>query len=213
MDIKLIGNSIVIINTGIIPSTFNSYWLVKNEILEEEELNNDNVFTKQIVEINGNDCKFIINANSFQISPKEGSAKLDDSVKGKIEKLIDSTTNTIYLSSGINFNWIIEPDEDFKVLSRKLFFQEKIPIFESFNKEDATFGSYLSMDFNGARLKLDIKPIYLGNNQGVKKGAIHFNFNFHFDIPEGNRKEILKEFINKREIYYEESKKLMNNML
>lgn len=212
MEKKLVGHSIVVINTGLTPSSFNSYWLVKNGILKEEELENNNIFTNQVVEINGDDYSLTINGNSFIITSKNDIEGLDKCVNDKLEKIINAT-NTIYISSGINFNWVINPKGgNFKKLSRDLFFKADSAIFDFFDKEDASFGSYMSKDFEGSRLKLDIKPIYLDNNLNERKEAIHFNFNFHFDIPEGDRSNILKQFIKKWKLFYEESKKIIDSL-
>jgi hypothetical protein len=213
MKKNLVGHSVVIINTGVIPSSFNSYWLVKNGILKEEELNNNHIFTNNIVELNGDDYILTITGNSFQIRAKDNLQDLDHCINDKLDKIIDVTTNTIYVSVGVNFNWIIEPkDGDFKKLSRDLFFKNDSSVFAFFDKEDATFGSYMSKDFDDARLKLDIKPIYTNQDLADKKGAIHFNFNFHYDIPEGDRSEKLKLFIKKWNLFYNESNRIIESL-
>jgi hypothetical protein len=213
MEKTLVGHSVVIINTGINPSSFNSYWLVTNGILEEEELSNEHIFTNQVVEINGDNYGLTITGNSFQIRAKNEISDLDKCVNDKLEKIIDATSNTIYISAGVNFNWIVEPKgSDFKKLSRDLFFKADSDIFSFFDENDATFGSYMSKDFDDARLKLDIKPVYLNQDLINKKGAIHFNFNFHYDIPENDRSNKLKEFIKKWEVFYAEAKRIIDNL-
>jgi len=213
MEKNLVDHSVVIINTGVNPSSFNSYWLVTNGILKEEELSNEHVFTNQVAEINGNQFGLIITGNSFQIRTKTDIMNLGKCINDKLEKIIDAVNNTIYISVGINFNWIIDVEgTDFKKLSKDLFFKENSDLFNYFNKDDATFGSYLSMDFEDARLKLDIKPVYLHQDLMEKKGGIHFNFNFHYDIPENNRIDSLKKFINKWNTFYLEASKIIDSL-
>lgn len=213
MKKNLVGHSVVIINTGIAPSSFNSYWLVKNGILKEEELNNNHIFTNNVVELNGDNYVLTITGNSFQIRAINNLQDLEYCINEKLNKIIDVTTNTIYVSVGVNFNWIIEPtDDDFKKLSRKLFFKKDSNVFTFFDEDDATFGSYMSKNFDDARLKLDIKPIYTNQDIGDKKGAIHFNFNFHYDIPEGDRSEKLKIFIKKWNLFYNESNRIIESL-
>lgn len=213
MEKSLVGHSVVIINTGINPSSFNSYWLVTNGVLEEEELSNEHIFTNQVVEINGDDYGLTITGNSFQIKAKNDISDLGKCVDDKLEKIIDATSNTIYISAGVNFNWIIEPKgNDFKKLSRDLFFKDNSDLFSCFDESDATFGSYMSKDFDDARLKLDIKPLYLNQDSTNKKGAIHFNFNFHYDISENDRSNKLKEFIKKWESFYREAKLIIDSL-
>lgn len=205
MERNLAGHSIVVINTGMSPAIFNTYWLVTNGILKEEELNANHIFTNQFVEINTDIYSLVINSNSFQISAKNNVNNLDTCV-GILVKLLDAIPQTMFISAGINFNWIVRPeDDDYNKLSKQLFFKNDIELYQKFDKDNASFGSYMSCEVDDARLKLDIKPIIISNPSQEKKGAIHFNFNFHYDVPVENRNSQLKEYINKWNFFYQKS--------
>ncbi len=210
MDKKIIGNSIVIINTGIDPQNFNSYWLVKNGLLDEEELNFENVFSKQFVHINGEYYDIVINGNSLQFQLKNNDFSKIDLLLRKIISFNKLVKNTINISMGFNFNWILDIEKgSFRSISKDLFFKSDNPIHKLFDNENACFGSYLSTDFKKSRLKLDIKPILLSNDK--EDGSLNLNFNFHFDFNDDNRND-LDELINSWSVYFKESQKIINKI-
>lgn len=210
MDSKIIGNSIVIINTGIEPQNFNSYWLVKNNLIEEEELSNENVFSKHFVHLNGEYYDILINGNSIQFQLKNNNLDKFELLIKKIQLFNAKVQNTINVSMGINFNWILDlPKTEYVELSKKLFYNDNNPIHRLFVDERTCFGSYISKDFEKSRLKLDIKPILLSND--FYDGTLNFNFNFHFDLNDENRKD-LDEILDSWSLYFEEAKKIINSI-
>jgi hypothetical protein len=210
MDSKIIGNSIVIINTGIEPQNFNSYWLVKNNLIEEEELSNENVFSKHFVHLNGEYYDVLINGNSIQFQLKNDNLDKFELLIKKIQLFNAKVQNTINVSMGINFNWILDlPKNEYVQLSKKLFYNDNNPIHKLFEDERTCFGSYISKDFEKSRLKLDIKPILLSND--FYDGTLNFNFNFHFDLNDENRKD-LDEILDSWNLYFEEAKKIINSI-
>jgi hypothetical protein len=81
-------------------------------------------------------------------------------IEEKLGGIVSKLPHTPYTAIGFNFVWHITPEKsDMNTLSKKLFFKNDMPLFGGFDTEDARFGSYLSPDFLGCRLKLDIKPI------------------------------------------------------
>lgn len=210
MDKKIIGNSIVIINTGIDPQNFNSYWLVKNGLLNEEELHFENVFSKHFVHLNGEFYDIVINGNSLQFQLKNNDFEKIELLIDKILLFNELVKNTINISMGFNFDWILDIKKgDYIKVSKDLFFKEDNAVHKLFDNNNACFGSYLSTDFEKSRLKLDIKPILLSNDK--EDGSLNFNFNFHFDFNDDNRND-LADLIKSWNIYFEESKKIINNI-
>lgn len=210
MNSKIIGNSIVIINTGIEPQNFNSYWLVKNDLIEEEELSNENVFSKHFVHLNGEYYDILINGNSIQFQLKNNNFDKIELLIKKIQLFNAKVQNTINISMGINFNWILDLQKgEYVDLSKRLFYNATNPIHQLFQDDKSCFGSYISKDFGKSRLKLDIKPILLSND--FKDGTLNFNFNFHFDFNDENRKD-LDEILDSWNLYFEEAKKIINSI-
>jgi len=210
MDKKIIANSIVIINTGIDPQNFNSYWLVKNGLIEEEELANENIFSNHFVHINGEYYDIVINGNSLQFQLKNNNFEKIDSLINKVIAFNEKVQNTINVSMGFNFSWLLDLEKGKYIeISRQLFFNSNNSIHKLFDEQDACFGSYLSKNFEKSRLKLDIKPVLLSNN--IEDGSLNFNFNFHFDFDDDNRKDI-DSFIRSWSLYFKEAQRIINQI-
>jgi hypothetical protein len=64
-----------------------------------------------------------------------------------------------------------------------MFFRADRPLFQNFADAGAHFGTYLSKDSNGFRLKLDVKPV-LVQLEGRTEDRLQFAFNFHRDFAE-----------------------------
>jgi hypothetical protein len=71
-----------------------------------------------------------------------------------------------------------------KDLSRRLFFVPGGPIHRFFDVADARFGSYLSRDSHGFRLKLTTFPATVSPAEPDQNHVLAFSFNFHFDVSQ-----------------------------
>ena len=76
---------------------------------------------------------------------------------------------------------------DIAALSRQLFFVPERPLFRDFDVPDASFGSYLSRDLLGFRLKLDVKPVTVTPPGNDPEQRLQLLYNYHADLPEGER--------------------------
>jgi hypothetical protein len=81
------------------------------------------------------------------------------------------------------------PEGDVRALTRELFFRDERPLDQHFRDDNANFGAYLSKDFAGFRLRLDIKPILVPTDEG-QENRLQFAFNFHRDVAEGGAGQI-----------------------
>ena len=81
-------------------------------------------------------------------------------------------------------------------LSRKLFFRADDPLCQAFNTEDARFGSYMSKDVIGCRLKLDVKPVTINLPEGTIE-RLQFAFNFHRELTENNGVDGIVDLLTK----------------
>ncbi len=210
MDKSLIANGFVVINNGLDLSNLNSYWLVSNDILKEEDLNRNHVFTNNFIQINLNKYTFTLNNNSIILTINNNYSEQD--YNEGVEKLIfllKKIKNTTNLSCGINFNWVLDglKDDEYFELSKKLFFVKDNALYEDFADGSPCFGAYMSKDFQGSRLKLDIKPIH--SPEDKKLGTLHFNFNFHRDLIDSSSLEELSNYLIQWKIYKDKSESLV----
>jgi hypothetical protein len=92
---------------------------------------------------------------------------------------------TPYKAIGMNFTWQVEPrDTSIEAICRRLFFVPASPIHKFFDVPDGRFGSYLSKDTLGFRLKLTAVPAILGASSSSSADAIILKFNYHYDLAE-----------------------------
>ncbi len=211
MNKKLIANGFVVINSGLELNSFNSFWLVKNKIIEESELANDHIFTSSFVRLNFNDYSITINSNSTILSMDNNN---DYAIKEGISRfliLLKNIKNALHFSCGINFNWSIEDldNKEFLDLSKRLFFVNNNPLYESFDTSDSGFGAYLSKIVKESRLKLEIKPIHDFSD----KASLNFNFNFHKELNDILSTDELESYLNDWKIYQSESESLISKIV
>lgn len=212
MKNKLIANGFVIINNGLDLNNLNSYWLVNSGIINEDDLSNNNTFSSNIIQLNFITYEIILNRNSIILRvSKFAKDNINEGIE-KLEKLLENLKNVIFLSCGINYNWIINglKNDEFLALSKKKFFVNDNPLYERFNYSDACFGAYMSKDFKESRLKLDIKPVLSQDISDFTNGALHFNFNFHKDLKETYYGKELQSYVEDWESYLKESEEIIN---
>jgi hypothetical protein len=109
-------------------------------------------------------------------------------VSEKILAIMRGLGQLQFVAAGLNFIWHEgEDEESVNRLSRRLFFRQGIIPFTYFSEPDARFGGYMSKDYRGLRLKLDIKPILAQKpTESVPQHKLNFSFNFHKDIDAEN---------------------------
>lgn len=210
MTKKLIANGFVVINSGLELNIFNSFWLIQNKILEERDLINDHVFTKNLVRLDFKDYEITLDSNSVVLTMNQRENHQVDVGIDRYLKLLKNIKNTFHLSCGINFNWILDEleTEEFRKLSKTLFFVEENPLYKSFETDDSGFGAYLTKICKDARLKLDIKPVH----SFLDKGFLNFNFNFHRELEDNINTDELANYLLDWKFYKSESESLINTI-
>jgi len=188
MPIDAIGSNLVIAAHNFNPSIFSQLWLVRNQIVGEEEFRAGCVFSDQAVNVESDQFALLVIPPQMQLVPKVAEEEQACVVAEKGGLIIRALPHTPYTAVGLNFFWLFEPASgDVSAWTRSLFFDSGRKICRFFDPDDARFGAYFSKDTLGCRLKLDIKPI---TRQVAKetKESVQFAFNFHLDLPqEGNR--------------------------
>lgn len=214
MNKSLIANGFVVINNGLDLNGLNSYWLVKNEIISEEDLRGNHIFTSNFIQLSLNKFSLTLNNNSVILSINNNYNE-QDYIEGvnKLIFLLTKLKNTFNLSCGINFNWILNDlnGGEYFEISKKLFFVNDNPLYKEFENNRPCFGAYMSKDFEDSRLKLDIKPVH-SNLDGINEGTLHFNFNFHKDLVDSTSIDELEAYLKKWKIYKNESELLVNKI-
>ena len=102
----------------------------------------------------------------------------------RLGKFISTLPHTPYTAVGLNFAWHFFPDiaEPVGDACRRLFFSQEKPLQKEFDKGDARFGGYMSMDWMGCRLRLDARPTMRILPDGQQNEVIQFAFNYNYTV-------------------------------
>lgn len=132
-------------------------------------------------------------------------------------KSIIQKTNVLYSAIGFNSGWFISDSEAlFSEFNRNFFTKEilKSPLYDFFNEPNARFGTYMSKDFLGSRLKLDVKPIQVVDENSPLDGSefLFFRFNYHKELEREDKHQQLIEILSKWNTYSEETHKIISSI-
>ena len=183
MRTELVGASAVIVANHFNPSVVSHLWLVRNGVLAEDELQQGSIFADPLVQVLAPRFALVLTPDQLQFLPASTDPDRGGLIAEKVGRIVELLPETPYKAIGLNFTYHIRPEAgDVRVMARRLFFRESIPIYREFDCEDANFGAYLSKDALGFRLKLDLRPM-----NGVEKSGqtVHFFqalFNFHAEL-------------------------------
>lgn len=206
MEISLIVRNIVAVG-NFSPSKFDKFYFIKNQIFDENELENA-IFGEYYVQVITDNVTLIVSTANLSITLKNFEESLN--ADGILKKIVES--NPISCTAiGLNFEYYMFVGEKLEETSRKYFYQKNRLVDEFFNTDDAAFGFYVSKDFRHARLKLDINPQLVFNTiNSESQNVISFQFNFHADLIEETSAKQILEILQDTPLYFEESQKIMN---
>ena len=213
MDIGLKVQDIVLI--GLFnPAKFDRYTFIKNKIIKEEDIEHSSIFLPEIVNLESEKFKLVINSNQIIISTNPEN-KVD--ISKFLLKFLSLFVEVNLNASGFNFRYFVEPkldNSEIDVFIKKNFFNPNNKIqSQFFNDDNSTYGFYSSKDFKDTRLKLDVKPVNL-NTPNLNLKSVQFEFNFHKDYDlKDNSFEKLNELLNSYKVYKNECKNIINSLL
>ena len=136
----------------------------------------------------------------FMLNPEaEGDA---ETVRAKAGGIVRALPHTPYLAAGMNFDWVFESGSiPIKDVSRRLFYVKGHWLSEEFNTDDARYGTYVSRDTLGCRLKFDVKPV---TERAMKDGSVQdtkeslvFSCKYNIDLVEPDGSDVILGFLDK----------------
>lgn len=171
------------------PVKFDKLFFIKNNVFDEEDFEENSLFSKNAVRISTKDFLINISKKQLIIILKNNVTNIDE-----ISKIITTLKNYNNFTISFNQKWF-KLDDNITELTKKKFFPSNSEfINEYFKTEDSAFGYYASKNLNDGRFKADIKPITLLSV--VEKNeltVLSFDFSFYFEKfgDEFDPKEIL----------------------
>jgi len=184
MIIKIVNANATIVAQQFNPSIITQLWLVRNEILSEDDFREGCITSPMVSQINSREFSLLTLPALLQFVPNNVEGENGDLVRTKLGSIVSKLPHTPYNAIGLNFLWHLDPEgTGMNELTKSIFYRD-IALFREFNTEDARYGGYLSKDAFGCRLKLDIKPVIV--SVPTKKEYLQFAFNFNLDLSGNN---------------------------
>jgi len=213
----LISADVVIVARNLNPSIFSQLWLVREEIVGEEDFAENCIYSPMLTQVFTPYFQLLVLPEKLQIALTDKSIDDPKLVIDKVISIIRKLPHTPYTAIGANFHWMVAPDapEDFIGFMRDLFVKPGTPLYDKFSESNARFGAYMSKDIFGARLKLDIKPIHPIREEksaGVAE-SLRFNFNYHLDLEYGEHIDQMLEFLEKWDLMRRKSEEIVSAAL
>jgi hypothetical protein len=199
----------IVINGNFNPSEFDRYFLIKNNIINEEAISKMRVPPV----FSYFECSFETEVFKVSVFPNRlmvSSIDLEDKAND-IESFTLSILNVLnfkqVINFGINFDYVfdLESTDRVKEFSKKLFYSSDLNLFANFfNEDNCNYGTYVSKNVLKSRLKLDVKPIrnIIKELKVIDLNGLIFKYNFHFESDAGINS--ITEF----KVYYDECKKI-----
>lgn len=179
-----ISGSFVVLAQAFNPSILSESWLLERGVVKEGEFGETAVRMPQLAQhrIGAVDLLVVPERLQTTFSPDDLDAM------GRATELVLGISrdlpHTPFTALGVNFHYGIRfRDETFPQAVRRMFLRDDCPLAAHFDAPDAHFGAYFSRDFEGARFKLDVKPVRLSAEAGSVPG-LRFAFNLHRDVTE-----------------------------
>jgi len=194
MKLDKLQANVVVVARQFNPSIITQYWLIKNRIFSEEEFSSECVFSPFIADIRTNQFDLLIVPERLQFTPKVENSEIEYSlIESKMGNIIKKLPHTPFIALGFNFIWNIDTEADQQTkVSRKLFFKNDSTLYKNFDTDDANFGSYMSRNILGCRLRLNIKPVRLLAEQ---RNLLQCTFNFQLDLPDEEKHSVILRFL------------------
>jgi hypothetical protein len=191
MPWQKVGSVVVIVAHQLNPSIISQLWLSRNGFVGDEDFLPGCIYSDVLVQVRSKPFHLLVLPEQLQFVPNVPEAQQQQLVQEKLGGIVRALPHTPYRAIGLNVTWHLTPrDGDMSRLTRELFYRLESPLFGHFDVPGAHFGSYLSKDIHGFRLKLDVKPLLVTLIDERQESRVQFAFNFHADLGEDGATQI-----------------------
>ncbi len=183
------GSAAVVVARRFNVTAARQHWLVKQGIIGENDLLEGALFSDTVVQVPTSQFLLLLLPDQLQFVPTVPADQEQSVILEKLGKIVQTLPHVPYKALGLNFTWLLRPaDRDTVTLTRKMFFVPDRPLFRIFSEQESRFGAYLSKNHGDFRLKLDVIPTTLPQDEG-QEHCLRFAFNFHRDVEEDGAAE------------------------
>lgn len=187
--------AVLVANSFNVP-IFTQLWLVENGILEREDFGVENHFSPVAVNVSREGFNFLVVPERVQVRLHSDIEKAHDAYSRIIGGIAKVLPHTPFSGFGLNIDMVIhlENQEQFVNKLRDLFAPTFGRLGDVLSNGDERFGSYLSQNVHGSRMKLDMKPVIQSGSEGLL-----LSFNFHREASDSS--DILDHLSNYTKFY------------
>jgi len=176
------GSAAVIVARRFNVTAARHHWLVKEGIIGENDLLQGAIFTDTVVQVPTSRFQLLLLPDQLQFFPMVSADEEQSIIIEKLGKIVGTLPHVPSKALGLNFNWRFKAEEgDTGRATREMFFVPDRPLFRIFFEQNARFGGYLSKDYGEFRLKLNVLPSTVAQEDG-EEHFVQFAFNFHRDV-------------------------------
>lgn len=161
----------------------NPLWLVEQGLVDRDDFRPGCVYSDNLANVVTRRFVLLIAAEQIQFTPlcprDEEQAVAQQVLGGFVRAL----PHTPYTACGINVTWQTPAIPHFAEYSRGLFARFDRPPYSFFDKPNARFGTYASMDWTVGRLRLDVKPVKR-KEDGQPSELLQLAFNVNVELKD-----------------------------
>jgi hypothetical protein len=213
MHTQLANSNVVITAEQFNPSIVREMWLVRTGLVNEGEFVEGCVFADTIAHVRTQEFELMVIPQRAQFSMNVEPERQQQQICDKLGLLVARLPETPYRALGFNLAWHLAPETSVEDLSRRLFSVPDSPVHRFFDVPNGRFGSYLSKDTLGFRLKLTALPIFVDHPGQERTHLIAFSFNYHHDLPErGDAVPEILEMLHRWDDAVAESSQIVNSV-
>ncbi len=193
MQSVLVDASVVAIAHDVNLSIFRPPWLVKSRIFTEKELQGEIVVTPAFVQVPTDNFQLMVFPDRIQMAIRLNCPDAADCIQRVMGGVVSTLPHTPYTAAGLNFKYLAAPEsaDAFAPWNRALLSSSFADEVAPPDDGGARFGSYVSFDTLGLRLKLDIKPtkapdaaVKMCKSWRPGQDLVSLGFNFHADVTQ-----------------------------
>src|SRR3954452_10956137 len=105
MSIQLAGSNVIIAARQFNPTVFSQLWLVRNELLAEEDFGPGYLFSEAVVQMATPQFLMLVVPSQLQFSPTDQVEDQQALIRGKVGRIVERLPHTPYVAVGLNFVW------------------------------------------------------------------------------------------------------------
>ena len=186
MTPELKHRNVVLVANQINPTIFQQPWMIKREILLDEEAK-EFIQTPVFVQATTNSFELLVVSERVQIAfaSEVSENQVSELTSTRLGNLVNALPETPYTAVGFNFNYHIEINRsDTPQITRDLFAGESSALSKIISNDRDMFGAFAITKTDHGELNLEVRPAMLENSND--RDVLVFKFNFNHDLKSFN---------------------------